>query len=407
MADITAYGEIGKSSGPYPGTSTSIQFDDINPIWGPDGRTIAFERIYKGGAIKNGIYLFDIIYKGGSVIPVCESSIFSIALDEGTSKKDFYSSYFCWINIGTNEKGYPTYRYVYSKLPALYVGQVSMDPTIPPVESPYVSTGSSLNKYPDYSSKHGMITFVSGVTGGGDVYAKKYDDSFLSAQSKVVLDPGIRLTNTDVLELSPRWSPDGESIAYSSFSSKQGNMAICVVSNVLVRELRKTKQLTNSDLEETIPTWSPDGKMVAFYSLRSKNSIDEKDIFDICVVDVDKGPESVRVVAQNVYRQEQRGPVWMKLPDKSIIYTSDDYKEIHVVNVYSSGQNIMSIKNLSGYKYGNITDLDCMFKQGAVGEIWLVYSALNKNGQKRLYWATLAPKTWDIRREYTESILRD
>ena len=122
----------------------------------------------------------------------------------------------------------------------------------------------------------------------------------------------IRLTNNDVIELSPAWSPDGTQIAFLSgdeadqlwvmdvdgsnslklaasialphdmyippawspdgakiaFSSNHdGNVEIYVVDGTGVN----VRRLTNNDGEDWFPSWSPDGTKIAFSSNRDGN----------------------------------------------------------------------------------------------------------------------------------------
>ena len=57
----------------------------------------------------------------------------------------------------------------------------------------------------------------------------------------------------------PAWSPDGEEIAF--FSDRDGDSEIFVV-NV---DGSGVRQLTDNDVADLYPTWSPDGEEIAFF----------------------------------------------------------------------------------------------------------------------------------------------
>lgn len=76
----------------------------------------------------------------------------------------------------------------------------------------------------------------------------------------------VRLTITDDEdETTPRWSPDGTTLAYTT--NRNGNLDI-YLKNVESGVLR---QITRSGADDQEPTWSPDGKFIAFSSNRDGN----------------------------------------------------------------------------------------------------------------------------------------
>jgi len=68
-------------------------------------------------------------------------------------------------------------------------------------------------------------------------------------------------------EESPRWSPDGKSIAW--VSTRDGNQEIYTIQ--VEKGLPSLKRLTSEIAFDNNPTWSPDGKQIAFTSARSGN----------------------------------------------------------------------------------------------------------------------------------------
>jgi TolB protein len=74
-----------------------------------------------------------------------------------------------------------------------------------------------------------------------------------------------RLTVSRSLNISPRWSPDARSIAYTSFERAEPNIFISNIYQGTREDL--TKGVRNNFL----PAWSPDGTRIAFMSNRDGN----------------------------------------------------------------------------------------------------------------------------------------
>jgi TolB protein len=76
-----------------------------------------------------------------------------------------------------------------------------------------------------------------------------------------------RVTVGRTLNITPRWSPDAKSIAYTSYRRGGANIFI---SNIFVGTL---EEVTRGDKvgENWLPAWSPDGTKVAFTSTRDGN----------------------------------------------------------------------------------------------------------------------------------------
>jgi len=74
-----------------------------------------------------------------------------------------------------------------------------------------------------------------------------------------------RITVSRSLNISPRWSPDGRSIAYTSFERIEPNIFISNIFQGTREDV--TKGVKNNFL----PAWSPDGSRIAFMSNRDGN----------------------------------------------------------------------------------------------------------------------------------------
>ena len=76
-----------------------------------------------------------------------------------------------------------------------------------------------------------------------------------------------QITSNKTLNIAPRWSPDGRSIAYTSYRRGGANVFI---SNIFQGTLVEVTQGPKVG-ENWLPAWSPDGSRVAFTSTRDGN----------------------------------------------------------------------------------------------------------------------------------------
>ncbi len=111
----------------------------------------------------------------------------------------------------------------------------------------------------------GEIAFVSDREGNRDIYVADITRSLLR-----------NITNSEVVEFSPVWSPDGSQIAFAA-APTWGYDANLYVMNANGGQVRA---LTDFDGNEVVPEWSPDGKQIAF----TWNDIGRPQLY---VIDVD------------------------------------------------------------------------------------------------------------------------
>jgi tricorn protease len=106
-----------------------------------------------------------------------------------------------------------------------------------------------LPRHPTYSNGRVAFSYL------GDIWIVKDDGTNI-----------LRLTDNKARDIYPRFSPDGQWLAFSS--NRDGNYDVFVVAAAG----GKPKQLTFHSADDNVVGWSPDGKKVLFSSVRAKGA---------------------------------------------------------------------------------------------------------------------------------------
>ena len=96
-----------------------------------------------------------------------------------------------------------------------------------------------------------LIAFMSTRDGDSEVFVMNTDGTQVR-----------QLTDNDVSDGTPAWSPDGKHIAF--MSTRDGDLEVFVMN----ADGTEVRQLTDKDGLDADPEWSPDGKHIAFVSDR-------------------------------------------------------------------------------------------------------------------------------------------
>jgi Tol biopolymer transport system component len=164
---------------------------------------------------------------------------------------------------------------------------------------------------PSAAAPHGRIAFGSDRDGDGEIYAMNADGTNLT-----------KLTNNEVWDGQPAWSPDGSKIAFGS--ERDGNDEIYVMNADGTNVIR----LTNDPEWDFGAAWSPDGAKIAFDSIRDGD-------YDIYVVNADgSGLTNLTMDSANNW-----GAAWS--PDGAKIAFGSDRDgaaEVYVMNADGSEQ---------------------------------------------------------------------
>jgi len=155
------------------------------------------------------------------------------------------------------------------------------------------------------------LAFVTGLnTPNAEIYTVRSDGTGL-----------VYLTNNNVEDTDPAWSPDGTRIAFTS--TRDGPHAIYVMNE----NGSNVNRLTPVTWDSFRPAWSPDGSRIAFVSARNGNT-------DVYVMKAD-GTGEQRLTTHMALDTD---PAWS--PDGSkIAFASerDGNAEIYVMNADGSG----------------------------------------------------------------------
>ena len=169
-----------------------------------------------------------------------------------------------------------------------------------------------------WSPDHSRFAFLSDRDGNVELYIGLVDGS-----------PAIRVTNTDVAESQPTWSPDGERIAYVS-PEADGTPRVYWVR---FTDLLPNRLIFESN-SEVDPAWSPNGSWIAFAAL-DLNGVSEGLFL--------RNPDGVNRLQLSA--SPDRTPMWS--PDgKKLAFTStrDGDEEIYVLRVGTDGPQGQAVR---------------------------------------------------------------
>jgi TolB protein len=188
---------------------------------------------------------------------------------------------------------------------------------------------------PNWSPDGKRIVYSSDETGVDQVYTMAADGTGIT-----------QLTNAKYPSLYPSYAPDGKSIVYSSDPSGGAAKAGSAL-EIFLFDLATTKstQLTESQGVNTSPRYSPDGKLIAFISTRDGQH-------NVYVMEPDGTNENL--VTYNDNSAENIDLSWS--PDsKYIIFSSD--RNGGVFNIFAAtpdGGVVQQLTNAKDKTYGGL-----------------------------------------------------
>jgi Tol biopolymer transport system component len=249
---------------------TSHPFDDIHPVWSPDGSQLGFISSRDG---QPDFYIMD--SDGRNIRRVTSSdtnreiryatwssrttelavmAFYGVSeeirlLDLATGTSQIVIA----LDYGTRA-GLPVWSPDGSQI-AFDAAQVTGNRNVFIVERESLR-GRNLTRSqnrdgtPDWSPNSQQIAFVSDRNGQPDIY-------IIAANG----GRAVRLTDHPTLDTSPRWSPDGTQIAF--VTRRSGNLDIFIMD----ANGGNPRNLSQDSQNETAPLWSPDGRYLAYQAV--------------------------------------------------------------------------------------------------------------------------------------------
>ena len=142
---------------------------------------------------------------------------------------------------------------------------------------------------PSLSPNHKQLAFASNRDGQWDIYLLDLENG-----------ETIRLTESPEFDAYPTWSPDGQFIAYQTYSGDNFEIVISSIDGS-----QSSINLSDHPAADFEPSWSPRGRQIAFVSTRTGEP-------EIWLADLDKvGGERFTNLSQNPQSIESH-PSWSK-----------------------------------------------------------------------------------------------
>jgi hypothetical protein len=141
-----------------------------------------------------------------------------------------------------------------------------------------------------------------------------------------------RLTNNPEYDITPCWSPDGEKIAFATYRDRNHDIY------VMSADGSEQKNLTNNPANDSGPCWSPDGQKIAFVRRGGPAPRLGQGNFEIYVMNADGSEQKNLTDNPAIYE----GPCWspdgQKIAFASVTGNRILYSDIYVMNADGSEQ---------------------------------------------------------------------
>ena len=160
-----------------------------------------------------------------------------------------------------------------------------------------VTLGRTLNVFPRWSPDGKSIAYTSYRRGGANIFISNIYQGTLE-----------ELTQGKDESWLAAWSPDGKRLCFASSRDNNGNSSLYIVN----RDGTGLRRLTNHPSINISPTWSPSGTQIAFTSDRTGAP-------QIYVMSADGLGQQTRITIGETYADK---PTWSPAPYNEIAYTS-------------------------------------------------------------------------------------
>lgn len=209
-----------------------------------------------------------------------------------------------------------------TKIAFIAVGKVSKEIAVVDYDGfgvHQITSNGSLNLSPCWSPDGKSIAFTSYVSGNPDLVVLRLMEGRM-----------VNISKQDELHSAPAWSPDGKKIALTM--TKTGNAEIYTMDT----KGGKLRRLTHNPSIDSSPTWSPNGREMAFTSNRSGSP-------QIFIMDGDGGNVR-RLTYEGSYNAS---PAWSPRGDL-IAFVTRERSGFQIYTIDVNGENLNRLTDSLG-----------------------------------------------------------
>ncbi len=194
---------------------------------------------------------------------------------------------------------------------------------------------------PRWSPDGKSLAFVSARTGNGDLYyiedVTEFFDKIIKKESSKSL---IRLTTNFGEEMLPAWSPSGRYLAYTTRTAGKRKQGLYTIALMDFQDNRKILVFNNRiSNNKSHPSWSFDGHFVAY---QISNDLKDR-VVDIGVMQLKIDPKGHLVevadlhgntpkIAENVFPSSYRGPTWLP-GSRALVYAKRESTRLNPLEI--------------------------------------------------------------------------